>query len=216
VTPTIRLPALIIWLTLVWALLWGDLGLASLLSGLGVAVFVVIVARPTGVRGVQLTSFHPASAVVFVLYFLVQLVRSSLQVAWEVITPGSSVNRAIISVPMHVSTDGLVTLVGNTITLTPGTLTVDVRSDRPDQPPVLYVHALHFTDVDALRRDVLTLERLAVRAFGTKEQRVELDRVVASWPERTPDDAPGDTPEDAPEDEPEDAPEDEPEERSTT
>ena len=30
-TPSVRLPALIIWLTLVWALLWGDLGLASLL-----------------------------------------------------------------------------------------------------------------------------------------------------------------------------------------
>ena len=53
-TPRVRLPVLIIWLTLVWALLWGDLGLASLLSGLGVAVFVVIVARPTGALGIQL------------------------------------------------------------------------------------------------------------------------------------------------------------------
>jgi len=181
VTPSVRLPALIIWLTLVWALLWGDLGLASLLSGLGIAVFVVLVARPTGVHGIQLTSFHPASAVVFVVYFVVQLVKSNLQVAWEVITPRPSMNRAIISVPLHVSTDGLVTVVGNALTLTPGTLTVDVRRDDPDRPPVLYVHALHFTDVDALRRDVLRLERLAVRAFGTKEQRAELERVVSSW-----------------------------------
>lgn len=185
--PTVRLPALIIWLTLVWALLWGDLGLASLLSGLGVAVFVVLVARPTGVHGMQLASFHPVSATVFLVYFLVQLVKSSLQVAWEVVTPGFNVHRAVISVPMHVSSDGLVTLVGNTITLTPGTLTVDVRSGGPDQPPVLYVHALHFTDVDDLRRDVLTIERLAVRAFGTKEDRAELDRVVAAWPERAGD-----------------------------
>ena len=183
VTPSVRLPALIIWLTLVWALLWGDLGLASLLSGLGVAVFVVFIARPTGVHGIQLTSFHPVSAVVFLVYFLVQLVKSNFQVAWEVITPGSNVNRAIIAVPLHVTTDGLVTLVGNAITLTPGTLTVDVRADDPDRPPVLYVHALHFTDVESLRRDVLRLERLAVRAFGTKEQRVELDRVVAAWPQ---------------------------------
>jgi multicomponent Na+:H+ antiporter subunit E len=183
VTPSVRLPALIIWLTLVWALLWGDLGLASLLSGLGIAVFVVLVARPTGVHGVQLTSFHPLSAVVFVGYFLVQLVKSNLQVAWEVITPRPNMNRAVISVPLHVSTDGLVTVVGNAITLTPGTLTVDVRRDDPDRPPVLYVHALHFTDVDSLRRDILRLERLAVRAFGTKEQRAELERVVSSWPD---------------------------------
>jgi multicomponent Na+:H+ antiporter subunit E len=180
-TPSVRLPALIIWLALVWALLWGDLGLASLLSGLGIAVFVVLVARPTGVHGIQLTSFHPVSAVVFLVYFFVQLVKSNLQVAWEVITPRPNMNRAVISVPLHVSTDGLVTAVGNAITLTPGTLTVDVRRDDPDRPPVLYVHALHFTDVDSLRRNVLRLERLAVRAFGTKEQRVELERVVSSW-----------------------------------
>jgi len=183
VTPSVRLPALIIWLTLVWALLWGDLGLASLLSGLGIAIFVVLVARPTGVHGIQLTSFHPVSAVVFLAYFLVQLVKSNLQVAWEVITPRPNMNRAIISVPLHVSTDGLATVVGNAITLTPGTLTVDVRRDDPDRPPVLYVHALHFTDVDTLRRNILRLERLAVRAFGTKEQRVELERVVSSWPD---------------------------------
>jgi multicomponent Na+:H+ antiporter subunit E len=180
-TPSVRLPALIIWLTLVWALLWGDLGLASLLSGLGIAVFVVLVARPTGVHGIQLTSVHPVSAVVFLGYFFVQLVKSNLQVAWEVITPRPNMNRAIISVPLHVSTEGLVTAVGNAITLTPGTLTVDIRRDDPDRPPVLYVHALHFTDVDSLRRDVLRLERLAVRAFGTKEQRAELEQVVSSW-----------------------------------
>jgi len=177
-TPSLRLPALMIWLTLVWALLWGDLGLANLLAGLGVAVFVVVVARPTGVRGIQLTSFHPLSAVVFLGYFLAQLVKSNLQVAWEVITPGSNVNRAIIAVPMHVATDGLVTVVGNAITLTPGTLTVDVRSDGDGRPPVLYVHVLHFVDVESTRRDVLRLERLAVRAFGTKAQRMNLDRVT--------------------------------------
>jgi multicomponent Na+:H+ antiporter subunit E len=114
---------------------------------------------------------------------MAQLVKSNFQVAWEVITPRPSMNRAIIAVPLHVSTDGLVTVVGNAITLTPGTLTVDVRRDDPDRPPVLYVHALHFTDVDSLRRSVLRLERLAVRAFGTREQRDELDRVVAAWPE---------------------------------
>lgn len=183
-TPSVRLPALVIWLMLVWALLWGDFGLANLLAGLGVALFVVLVARPTGVHGIQLTSFHPASALAFLVYFAIQLVKSNLEVAWAVIAPRPNLNRAIIAVPLHVSTDGLVAVVGNALTLTPGTLTVDVHSDGPDVPPVLYVHVLRFTDVDSLRRDVLRLERLIVRAFGTKQQRVELERVVAAWPER--------------------------------
>jgi multicomponent Na+:H+ antiporter subunit E len=173
----------VIWLTLVWALLWGDLGLANLLAGLGVALFVVFIARPAGATGMQLTSFHPLFALAFVGYFLAALVKSSLEVAWEVITPRPRRHRAIISVPMHVDSDGLVTLVGNAITLTPGTLTIDVRRPSDAEPPVLYVHALHFTDVETLRRQVLRLERLAVRAFGTKEQRNELDRVVEMWPE---------------------------------
>ena len=180
--PTVRLPALVIWLTLVWAMLWGDFGLASLLSGVGVAVFVVWIARPTGVRGIQLTSFHPVSAVVFVVYFVVQLVKSNLQVAWEVITPGSKVNRAVVAIPMHVATDGLVALVGNAITLTPGTLTVDVHeATEVGGFPTLYVHVLHFEHVDAIRRDVLTLERFAVHAFGTKQQRADIDRVRDEW-----------------------------------
>jgi len=185
--PSVRLPALIIWLTLVWAMLWGDFGLASLLSGLGIALFVVVIARPTGVRGLQLTSFHPVSAIVFVVYFLFQLVKSNFQVAWEVITPGSKVNRAIVAIPMHVSTDGLVALVGNAITLTPGTLTVDVH-EAPEAGgyPTLYVHVLHFEEVDVIHRDVLTLERLAVRAFGTKQQRADVDRVRDEWAARSP------------------------------
>lgn len=184
-TPTLRLPALVIWLTLVWALLWGDFGVANLLAGLAVSLFVLVVAKPTGVSGVQLTSFHPLSAIVFLGYFFTELVKSSLEVAWEVITPRPRRRRAIVSVPMHVDTDGLVTLVGNAITLTPGTLTIDVRRPDAAEPPVLYVHALHFDDVESLRRDVLRLERLAVRAFGTREQRAELERVVSTWPDVT-------------------------------
>lgn len=191
-TPSLRLPALVIWLTLVWALLWGDFSLGNLVAGVGVALFVVIVARPTGVHGVQLTSFHPVSAVMFLGYFLIQLVKSNFEVAWQVIRPRSNLHRAIISVPLHVSTDGLATLVGNAITLTPGTLTVDVRVEGPGRPPVLYVHALRFSDVDSLRRDVLRLERLAVRAFGTKEQRATLDAAVAAWPQRRAGDEDGD------------------------
>ena len=173
-SPSVRLPALVIWLTLVWALLWGDLGIASLLSGLAVAVFVVLVARPTGIRGIQLTSFHPLSAVVFAGYFLAQLVKSNLQVAWEVITPGSNVNRAIISVPMHVATDGLVTVVGNAITLTPGTLTVDVRGNGDGRPPVLYVHVLHFVDVESTRRDVLRLVSSSARPDDEVKQKISV------------------------------------------
>jgi multicomponent Na+:H+ antiporter subunit E len=180
VTPSVRLPALVIWLTLVWALLWGDFGVANLLAGVVVAVVVVLIARPTGVVGIQLASFHPVSALVFLGYFLFQLVKSNLLVAWEIVTPGSGINRAIIAVPMHVDSDGLVTLVGNAVTLTPGTLTIDLREADPvaGTPPVLFVHVLHFDDVETVRSGILRLERLVVKAFGTKQQLAQLDAAV--------------------------------------
>lgn len=72
---TVRLPALIIWLTLVWAALWGDFGPASLVAGVAVALLIVWIGRPADVHAVQLTSFHPLSAMVFLGYFSVQLVK---------------------------------------------------------------------------------------------------------------------------------------------
>lgn len=179
-TPSVRLPALVIWLTLVWAFLWGDFGLASLVAGVAVALFVVWLGRPADVHGIQLTSFHPLSALVFVGYFAVQLVKSNLQVAWTVISPHPNVNTAIVAVPMHVASDGIVTVVANAVTLTPGTLTVDVHESDDGTPPVIYVHVLQFDDAESVRADVLHLERLAVRAFGTKQQRADLDVVVAA------------------------------------
>jgi len=175
---SVRLPMLIVLLTLTWALLWGDFGLANLIAGLAVSIFVVMISAPTGVTTVQRVSIHPVSVLVFVTYFLFQLVKSSMVVAWEIITPGSRLNRAIIAVPLSsTSTEGLVTLIGNSVTLTPGTLTVDVREADPEAgtPTILYVHVLQVGDVESARESVLRLERLAVKAFGTRDQLAALD-----------------------------------------
>lgn len=166
---SIRLPIVVIWLTALWIALWADLTIGNVIGGLLVAIAVIVVARPTGVSGLELRRFRPIAAVVYAVYFLGQLVSSSLYVAWEIITPGSGLNRAIIAVPMHTTSDALVTLVANSITLTPGTATIDVREHPEGGPPTLYVHVLHFGDVESVRRDVLRLERLAVHAFGSAE-----------------------------------------------
>lgn len=81
---------------------------------------------------------------------------------------------------MHVVSEGIVTVVANAVTLTPGTLTVDVHEPDDGTPAVIYVHVLQFDDVESVRADVLRLERLAVRAFGTKQHRHDLDELVAA------------------------------------
>jgi multicomponent Na+:H+ antiporter subunit E len=67
----------------------------------------------------------------------------------------------------------VVNLVANSITLTPGTMTVEVSTagdlddDGAEDDVILYIHGMYTRDPEAVRRDVLHLEELALRAFGT-------------------------------------------------
>ena len=173
----LRTPVLVVWLTALWVLLWGELTLSNVAAGVMVALLVVVFAWPTGTRFTASTSFHPLAALWFLVYFAGQLVVSNLVVAREIVTPGSSLNRAIVAVPMHTSSAAINTLVANCVTLTPGTLTVDVRAPEPGTAgvPTLYIHALHFVDAESARRDVYRLERYAVAAFGERSMRAALD-----------------------------------------
>ena len=188
-TKFLRLPSLIIWLTALWCALWVDLSVGNVIGGLLVATVIVGVARPTGVTGLERTYFRPLSALFFLGNFLWQLVKANLVVAWEIVTPGLKINRAIIAVKMHTSSAGVVTVVANAVTLTPGTVTIDVvenevahddgESVRTDR--TLFIHVLHFNDVESVRCDVLRLERLAIKAFGSRSELPSVDAELAEF-----------------------------------
>lgn len=153
-----------VWMVVLWVLLWGEVSAANIVSGLLVSVALLsLLPLRQGERGA--VRLRPLQAIWFGLFFVYKLVQSNLLVAWEIVTPRDRIHAGVVAVPMADYGDGLVTLVANCITLTPGTLTLEVRRD----PTTLYVHVLHLHDVEAVRRDVITLQRLAVRAFGTDE-----------------------------------------------
>jgi len=72
------------------------------------------------------------------LLFIRELIMSAVKVAWLVVQPRLNIRPAIIAYPLTVTTDLQITLLANMITLTPGTLSVDVSADRK----TLYVHAI--------------------------------------------------------------------------
>jgi multicomponent Na+:H+ antiporter subunit E len=78
--------------------------------------------------------------------FLRELVLSALRVAWLVVQPKPRLHPGIIACPLTVTTDAQITLLANMITLTPGTLSIDVSDDRR----TLYIHAIDVTDREAL------------------------------------------------------------------
>jgi multicomponent Na+:H+ antiporter subunit E len=84
------------------------------------------------------------------LLFVRELILSALKVAWLVLQPKLRVRPAIIAYPLTVTSDAQITLLANMITLTPGTLSVDVSADRK----TLYVHAIDLESKEALIGDV--------------------------------------------------------------
>jgi multicomponent Na+:H+ antiporter subunit E len=67
-----------------------------------------------------------------------EIVLSAVRVAWLVVRPGAPLRPGIIAYPLTLTTEAQITLLANMITLTPGTLSLDVSADRK----TLYIHSI--------------------------------------------------------------------------
>jgi len=86
----------------------------------------------------------------FAAFFIKELIVANLRVAWHVITPASFFKPGIVAVPLDEMTDLEATLLANIITLTPGSFSVDLSSDRK----VLYVHVMDVDDPEKVKREI--------------------------------------------------------------
>jgi len=130
-----------------------------------VAGIVVAAVFPVRRAGAGDHTVRPLRLLAFLGYFAWQLVVSNLVVARETLTPRDRVRSGIVAVPVPGCSDLVTTVVANAITLTPGTLTLEVQR----HPPTLYVHVLHIDDLDEVRRDIRTVQTMVVRAIGSTE-----------------------------------------------
>lgn len=168
---------LVTWLTAVWCLLWADAHPGTVLAGLLVALAISQVVTTPDADDQAVAGSHPplrhvirpVHAARFLRWFAVALVKSTWSVAREAVTPGSTIRAGIVAVPIHGPTPLLTTMVANTITLTPGTLTVEAVPDDDGRHTTLHVHALHLTTPEELTEEVALIEALVVRAFGPSE-----------------------------------------------
>ena len=96
------------------------------------------------------------------LLFLKELVLSAVLVAVLVLRPNMNLKPGIFAFPLTVDRDFEIALLANMITLTPGTLSVDVSPDRK----FLYVHAVNCSDIEAGKEDIANgFERKILEAF---------------------------------------------------
>lgn len=92
----------------------------------------------------------PFQVIGLILYFIMELWASSLKVLWDILTPEHKSKPDIIKVPLTVHTDTQILLLSNLLSLTPGTLTVDITPDKK----FFLVHAMFLEDEQALIDDI--------------------------------------------------------------
>lgn len=132
-------------LALAWSATIGPFTIGNFLAGFLVG-FVALsfgVSRVPGARG-----YHVQAWKFFVLgaYFVEQLLLANVQMVRNTLSPLSHLKPAILRVPLvDGMTDIEVTTLANMITLTPGTLSLDVSADRR----ALFVHFMHVEDAEA-------------------------------------------------------------------
>ena len=127
-------------LTVIWVFLTGSMAFVNFIFGFILSFLVLwLISRSTGKN----KYFYIAPRVIgFVFYFLYELFKANLQVAADVITPKFYMKPGIVEVPLDAKSDLEITLLANIISLTPGTLSLDVSDDKK----VLFVHAMYIDD----------------------------------------------------------------------
>ena len=126
----------------------GQLDLSGFLAGFVVGYLALWLTKP--LYG-QTRYFERLPKVLGLIgFFLKELLVSNLRVLWDVITPQHISRPGIIGIPLDARTDGEIMLVANLISLTPGTLSLDLSEDRR----MLYIHVMFLDDVDQTREQI--------------------------------------------------------------
>jgi multicomponent Na+:H+ antiporter subunit E len=139
---------MILWnllLALVWVFASGRFSIENLLLGwvLGLAILTLTLPERRGTYALRVWR-----VALFVLFFMKESVVSALRVAHDVLTPRARMRPGVIGVPLDDLSDAAITLLANLVTLTPGSLTLDVSRDRK----TLFVHVMFLHDVERTRR----------------------------------------------------------------
>ncbi len=148
-------------MAIVWAAITGSASLHNLIFGFVLSTLALgLIREQINGTGYIRRIIRIAS---LAWLFFVELAKSAWKVALMVVSPRLDIKPGIFAFPLTVTRDFEITLLANLITLTPGTLSVDVSDDKK----TLYVHAIDCADPDGARRDIADgFERKIREAFA--------------------------------------------------
>lgn len=106
----------------------------------------------------------PLRLVGFAFWFAYAVVDSNLSVLADLLTPGQKSTPGVVALATRCATDAEITVLSSLITLTPGTLTLGMRTG-PDAQVVLYVHGMYAADAEELRAELAEMESKMLSAI---------------------------------------------------
>ena len=128
-----------VFLTVIWIMLSMKMTLENMFFG-----FLLSYAILWLIYGRQYQGYFSRvpKMLVFLAYFFSEIVKGSVKIAFDIATPKHFMHPGIIAVPLTAKTDIEITILANLITFTPGTMSLDVSTDRK----VLYVYCVYLSD----------------------------------------------------------------------
>ena len=135
-------------LALFWGAVNGRFTLATLAVGFAGAFCILALLR--GVIGPSNYFRKVPQVLGFIVFYIGEIVQSNVRIAREVLTPGHRMRPGVIGLELDASADLEIFTLASLITMTPGTLSLDVSSDRK----VLYIHSMWVEDAEALKQEL--------------------------------------------------------------
>jgi multicomponent Na+:H+ antiporter subunit E len=153
----------LLWLTVVWIALWGEISVLTVVGGFVVATIGCQVFPLPPLR--LSLRVRPLPLLWLVTRFVADVVVSSVHVAWVVVRPRRPLRNAVVEVNLRTPSDLVLTIVAEMTCLIPGSLVVEARRSTH----TLFLHVLDVGDrasVERFRQGVLDQETRLVRALG--------------------------------------------------
>lgn len=139
-----------LFLALGFAVVIGEFSLSLLLAGFAIGYAALWVTSPLYGKTGGAYFARVKNVIALVAYFIWELVYSNFRVLWDVVTPSHISKPGIIGIRLDARTDLEIMIVANLISLTPGSLSLDLSTDRR----TLYVHVMFLDDPEKVRKQI--------------------------------------------------------------
>lgn len=124
-------------LTFIWVALTGSMYYTNFLFGFMMGFFILWVMNRNETD--QRYFYRVPKTIGFFFFILYEMVMANIQVAYDVITPRYFFQPGIVRYPMDARSDLEINLLSTVISMTPGTLILDISDDKKS----LYIHVMY-------------------------------------------------------------------------